>query len=637
MRAEEKTLYHFLFAEERTKYSVPYYQRPYAWKKDQIENFWTDLTDDKQNFIGPIVIHEEVVGKDKKDKKIYNRTIVDGQQRLITSTIFACVLRDHYKRLNAIKHYIGIHSRYIVATDDSLENEVYRLEAGEITSKFLGPYLQDDDHVSQFKRIKDLYEDKINSKGEIISEEFFNKAKNEYNKAEADNTELKKKISELNSNTPEQKRIRDNYILLYSRVFNFIKNCKDDQEKINQINYLRDDLRDMQIVVITIDDLQSAWEVFERLNNYGVPLTQADLLKNYLLKKVKEDEIATCHKKWIQVEERVGNDKITSFIRYYWMSKYKFTQLNKLYSSISSQRGLNYKNFLNDLDKASEIYETIVDPASSFEGLKTEGGVDFSNKINDLIKTMNSIGITQPITFLLSIVSLAKEKRLRHDPSKFLSLLENFLFQYFAIGNNPGNAVERLFSKISNDLEATIRKPPKHVQKEQNKCFTENSKNILKIYNEYVNEDSFYEAFMELKYSRIGKKYNINRYILEKYEYYLWETKGKVSRELDIKLNSVNQEHLLPQQPKAWGLNKSEVKDYVNSLGNIFLIDVDLNRKMSNDKLDKKIKELKKSKLESVNFYVRKYNRKPFEWNKSEIDKRLNAIAKAGWENIWKI
>ena len=85
------------------------------------------------------------------------------------------------------------------------------------------------------------------------------------------------------------------------------------------------------------------------------------------------------------------------------------------------------------------------------------------------------------------------------------------------------------------------------------------------------------------------------------------------------------------------GFNKSEVKDYVNSLGNIFLIDIDLNRKMSNDKLDKKIKELKKSKLESVNFYVRKYNRKPFEWNKSEIDKRLNAIAKAGWENIWKI
>ena len=110
---------------------------------------------------------------------------------MITSTIFACILRDHYKRLNAIKHYIGIHSRYIVATDDSLENEVYRLEA-EITSKFR-PYLQDDDHVSQFKRIKDLYEDKINSKGEIISEEFFNKAKNEYNKAEADNTELKRK------------------------------------------------------------------------------------------------------------------------------------------------------------------------------------------------------------------------------------------------------------------------------------------------------------------------------------------------------------------------------------------------------------------------------------------------------------
>ena len=60
--------------------------------------------------------------------------------------------------------------------------------------------------------------------------------------------------------------------------------------------------------------------------------------------------MVTCHKKWIQVEERVGNDKITSFIRYYWMSNTNLLN-NKLYSSISSQRGLSYKNFLTILIK----------------------------------------------------------------------------------------------------------------------------------------------------------------------------------------------------------------------------------------------------------------------------------------------
>ena len=59
----------------------------------------------------------------------------------------------------------------------------------------------------------------------------------------------------------------------------------------------------MQIVMITIQDLPTAWEVFERLNNYGIRLTQADLLKNYVLKKVKTNEIDSCHKKWIEIEE----------------------------------------------------------------------------------------------------------------------------------------------------------------------------------------------------------------------------------------------------------------------------------------------------------------------------------------------
>jgi hypothetical protein len=130
---------------------------------------------------------------------------------------------------------------------------------------------------------------------------------------------------------------------------------------------------------------------------------------------------------------------------------------------------------------------------------------------------------------------LINDKNLKVNPSKFLLLLENFLFQYFAIGNNPGNSVERLFSNISNELYETTKKEPKHVVKEQDRCFQINTKRIIDIYSEYVNKDAFYESFLGLKYSSRGKPYKINRYILEKYEYFLWVIKGKVSNELEIK------------------------------------------------------------------------------------------------------
>ena len=622
MRAVEKTLEEFIFTNDFKKYSIPYYQRPYKWKKDQIEDFWNDLTDNKQNFIGPLVLQEEDDG---------TKTIVDGQQRLITSTIFACVLRDFYKKYDAENQYRKIKDRYINTEDDEGENIEYRLKTGPSTSKFLGPYLQDDDFVCQYKRILDISSSKLNKKNDLISDDFIKKSEKIYKesfKENAKNKIINKKISELETKTSEEQRIKDNYILLYSK--------ENTKEKTELLSYLRDDLKKMQIVVITIKDLQNAYEVFERLNNFGIALTQADLLKNFILKNVKPKQVKICHDKWVDIEERIGEENITSFIRYFWMSKNPFTQRNKLYNTISSS-DIDFNLFINELEDASYIYEIISNTNHSFEDLKTTSGVEISTALNSLKKTINIIGASQPITLIICFVSLLQDNKLKVNPSKFLSLLESFLFQYFAVGNNPGNAVERLFSKISNELQESTNKESKHIAKEQTRCFDTNSKNIKDIYNEYVNQDSFYESFMNLKYARTGNKFNINRYILEKYEYYLWETKMKVSSELNINMSNVNQEHLLPQKPKLWGLDQKDVDSYVNSLGNIFLIDIQLNRRMQNDILEDKMVYLKQSKLESVNSLVRRYNRKNFDWNEKEIRDRLKSIADAAWNEIWKV
>jgi hypothetical protein len=629
LRAKEQTLEQFIFTNSFVRYSVPYYQRPYKWKKDQIDDFWNDLTDDKQNFIGPIVLQEDDDG---------TKTVVDGQQRLITSTIFACVLRDLYKKYEGLNQYSKIKERYINTEDDEGEVIEYRLKTGPNTEKFLGPYLQDDDFVCQFKRIEDLYTSNLNKKEKFISQEFYTRSKKIFEKEEKRNNYEKlrhKKISQLEAVTAEELRIKENYTLLYSKVEDYISHQNTNKEKINKLSVLRDELKTLQIVVITIYDLDNAYEVFERLNNFGVVLTQADLLKNHILKNVKPNQVKKCHDNWISMANRIGEENLVSFIRYFWMSKNKFTQKNKLFNTISSSE-IDYTNFLNQLIEASEIYETIVDDNQFFDELKIDDQ-DITLQINNLKKAIKTIGTTQPITFLICLITLINDKNLKVNPSKFLLLLENFLFQYFAIGNNPGNSVERLFSNISNELYETTKKEPKHVVKEQDRCFQINTKRIIDIYSEYVNKDAFYESFLSLKYSSRGKPYKINRYILEKYEYFLWEIKGKVSNELEINFNNVNQEHLLPQNPQLWGFSKEDVSEYVNSIGNLFLIDIKLNRKMRNDVLIEKIKFLKKSKFESVNLLVKKFENEKFEWGKKEIDERTNSIADAAWNHIWKI
>lgn len=629
MRAKEQTLEQFIFTNSFVRYSVPYYQRPYKWKKDQIDDFWNDLTDNKQNFIGPLVLQEDEDG---------TKTVVDGQQRLITSTIFACVLRDLYKKYEGLNQYSKIKERYINTEDDEGEVIEYRLKTGPNTEKFLGPYLQDDDFVCQFKRIEDLYTSNLNKKEKFISQEFYNRSKKIFEKEEKRNNYEKssdKKISQLEAVTAEELRIKENYMLLYSKVEDYISHQNNNKEKINKLSVLRDELKTLQIVVITIYDLDNAYEVFERLNNFGVVLTQADLLKNHILKNVKPNQVKKCHDNWISMANRIGEENLVSFIRYYWMSKNKFTQKNKLFNTISNSE-IDYTNFLNELIEASEIYETIADDNQFFEELKIDD-YDITVQINNLKKAIKTIGTTQPITFLICLVTLINDKNLKVNPSKFLLLLENFLFQYFAIGNNPGNSVERLFSNISNELYETTKKEPKHVVKEQDRCFQMNTKRIIDIYSEYVNKDAFYESFLGLKYSSRGKPYKINRYILEKYEYFLWVIKGKVSNELEINFNNVNQEHLLPQNPQLWGFSKEDVSEYVNSIGNLFLIDIKLNRKMQNDVLIEKMKFLKKSKFESVNLLVKKFENEKFEWGKKEIDERANSIADAAWNHIWKI
>ncbi len=72
---------------------IPFFQRPYKWKANRLEQFDADLGDlvEKANdlhFLGAIITHER-----KADPALPKRIeVIDGQQRITTIFLYICAI-----------------------------------------------------------------------------------------------------------------------------------------------------------------------------------------------------------------------------------------------------------------------------------------------------------------------------------------------------------------------------------------------------------------------------------------------------------------------------------------------------------------------------------------------------------------
>lgn len=85
------------------KLRIPSYQRPYKWNRKHIRNLFYDLRDamgKKEYQIGSVILHEN----DENDGNDRYLDIVDGQQRLISISLFLHLLDDleNYKGANQL-------------------------------------------------------------------------------------------------------------------------------------------------------------------------------------------------------------------------------------------------------------------------------------------------------------------------------------------------------------------------------------------------------------------------------------------------------------------------------------------------------------------------------------------------------
>tara|TARA_Y100000004_G_C8940592_1_gene423992 strand:+ start:140 stop:2119 length:1980 start_codon:yes stop_codon:yes gene_type:complete len=568
-------------------FTLPKFQREYTWTTKNIEEFYEDLrstSDDSLNFIGTVILY-----KDPNNKRF---NIIDGQQRITTSIILASVIKFILKN--------NINS-------DEFSNEQktqfnYLQLLNDVQYSFLSnkdPLIDTQTNNLTYKNKWDL----IYLPDENIEDEFI-----EYivdmPKLTADMT-LKSKFGKVSNLFKNHK---SNFITFYNLIKEDLDKEESAKSKLNYLNNLFKKLSDTKIILTQINDLETAYEMFETVNARGIELSQSDLLKTYVLLKSQSSKNLTekkCLSIWEEIKNNVeasslsGSKSLTTFFRYYFIGKYKFLTAKNLYKGFKENiNNNNIEEFLTDSKKFSKI----------MSDLNSTDENTWKNLISDrrhrqqLMQSLdllnNVFGTKQQLTLLGVLFSKHKEG---HISSRTLvritKLLELFIFKFSVVFSGRANKVENLYAKFARHINEI--------------CDSKDTKNISKNMDRTINN-----LFKSLESLMPTKKEFIEKLKLFRYA----EGKSQNNRRINYILNAlytdqfdsdetkidfgISLEHIYPRDSKTtYGdmKNYDSLDQFKNRLGNLTILGGKLNGEASNKSISKKVNIYKKSRFDMTN------------------------------------
>lgn len=547
-------------------YIIPRFQRPYSWQKEEVEELLNDIIENEENyFIGSIVTY-----KSNGDFK----GIVDGQQRLTTLILV----------LSAVKY---------IATD--LSNN----DLAEGTSIYL-------------ERKNDINKDTptINTETsyptyqKIITGEYLN--------------------HELNPVLLEEKQILDifEFIKCYinkyldSFVSKMTNSERKNEVKNDKLLELRNKILNLVVIYIELDDEDDAYTIFETLNTRGMDLSNADLIKNYVMQKLdtRSSALDTPKDNWNNLAQYITNskDSLSSFLLYQWISHNGFCAQKDLFKNIRKKYNskLSVKKYIENLESDKIVFRYIRTQNSAKElGLNDQ-------KIFCSLQALSMFKVRQHTSaIMLAIREYKNHKISLKQLQQFISKIEKFHFKYNTITSSRTSATSSVYKNF-------IAKYNKLVDD-------------CNIKNQYIRDfkfplelipskEDFIDNFKKIYFINDYTKYKkIIRYILEKIENY------HITHTAPIAYDQYTIEHLIPQD-KIGEFSELEI----GQIGNLIFVTKNVQDKLKNKTLKDKLQILTELKIQIP------FNNFESEYDKctNEIDlitNRTNLIAIAAYENIW--
>lgn len=398
----------------------------------------------------------------------------------------------------------------------------------------------------------------------------------------------------------EESQILNNYNLFIQ----LINSCELSPEEIFV------GIQKLEIVYIQLTkERENPQLIFESLNSTGLDLTQADLIRNYLLMgqaySVQED---LYNRYWIKLEQMLPDIIISDFIRDYLTLKTgNIPNKDNVYSAFKNYYCAavsdTIENFLDELTQYGEYYSWF----------KYANGPD--DKINFRLLQLQKLKSTIVYPFLLEMFE--KYYKLHIIDLDTLCQTIDVILSYVMrrlICEMPTNALNKVFASMSKDIsKLTVDSLPDQVayvlsQKKGKVIFP----NDEMIKNKLLTKDAY-------KFPHI-------KYILEQIE-------RKQGKEI-VGFEDMTIEHIMPQALTAkWKIDLGKKADeihekYLHCIGNLTL--TGYNSELSNASFDEKRELLIKS-----NIYMNKMISEKNNWGEKEILERCSWIAKEIIQ-IWK-
>ena len=541
MKAEETKFLKFLNSPKQLV--IPIYQRTYSWNLSECEQLWKDIVKvgKDETISGHFVGSIVYVEKGLYQVSTLQKLLViDGQQRLTTLSLIISALCDHIKENNLQTEL----------NPEKLTN-YYLLnpqEEGEEKYKLI---LTQNDKESYIKILEKISFDESSSKV---------KKNYDYFREQIAKTDLK---------------------IIYEGILKLI------------------------IIDVSLDrEKDNPQLIFESLNSTGLELTQADLIRNYILMGLEKDKQEDLYKNyWYPMEKNFGHSENSGlfdrFMRDYLTIKLgRIPTIKEIYSEFK-QYSLN--------KEIREIVQDIFEFSKYFVNVAL--GKEPDKDIKEIFSDINELKVDVSYPFILKIYSdYIEEKLSKEDLVQILRLIESYVFRR-AICGVPTNSLNKTFSTLY-----------KFIDKEN---YLESVQAIIILqdsYRRFPNNDEFKRELM----NKDVYNFRNRNYLLRKLENF--------ERKEYVDVESYTIEHVMPQNQnlseewkKDLGDNWKEIqKTYLHTMGNLTLTgyNSELSDKPFKIKRDM-VGGFKDSPIRMNNFLANKEL-----WNEEGIKERAGEISK---------
>ena len=386
------------FLRKSHQFIIPIYQRNYSWTEAQCRQLWADLMragrDDKvkAHFIGSIVYVERGLSTVTTEEALL---VIDGQQRLTTSTLLIAALAEHFKTHNVAElldafSFKKLRNYYLLNPDEDGDRH-YKLILSETDKDTLLALLQDTPMPAQ-------------------------------------------------SST----RITENYALFQSLI----------EEHQQELESICQGLAKLVIVDVALDRSQDNPQlIFESMNATGLELSQADLIRNYILMGLEpklQTELYNTY--WRPMEKAFGQAAYVvhfdAFMRHYLTTKTgEIPNVREVYLAFKAFAQKQPDTHTRTRDLVADIHAYALYYCAMALGTETDAG------LKQAFHDLRELKVDVAYPFLLDVYHDYKQGRLNNDEAlQIVRLVESYVFRR-AICAIPTNSLNKTFAGLSRTLK----------------------------------------------------------------------------------------------------------------------------------------------------------------------------------------